>query len=65
MKKFKVYWVDRVEYSVEIEAVSPEAALDIYNNSSEWLYKTEENVEYINEPYVEEEWNNMWFMETE
>ena len=55
MKKFKVYWVDRVEYSVEIEAVSPEAALDIYNNSSEWLYKTEENVEYINEPYVEEE----------
>lgn len=55
MKKYKIFWVDKVTYSVEVEADSEEEALKIANEGTFSKHlRQEEDVEFIEEPWIEE-----------
>lgn len=60
-KTYTINWTDRVDYSIEVEANSPEEALKKFNDGEgySWSERVEENVEYITYPWVDTDWTDL------
>jgi len=56
LKTFTINWTDRVDYKLKVNAKNKEVALKMFNNDEFDLeFKEEENVEYITEPWIDDE----------